>query len=152
MFRTWGHPDIEIIISQVCKRCLISSVLNYASDGKLLSSDVTHYMVPDWKVVQDYLEILEFPELKGIVFMQTACQAVQHQRGRRYLFCIIYLFMVQGFFLPFTKGPLLEREGRNSLFSSERTFWTNLAFSLPVRNAVTFFYISSSTPGPEIWL
>ncbi|KAF7239538.1 DIS3-like exonuclease 1, partial [Varanus komodoensis] len=51
-------------------------------DGKLLSDDVTHYVVPDWKVVQDYLEILEFPELKGIVFMQTACQALQHQRGR----------------------------------------------------------------------
>lgn len=72
--------------------CLISYILNYASDGKLLSSDVTHYMIPDWKIVQDYLEILEFPELKGIIFMQTACQAVQHQRGRRYLFCIIYLW------------------------------------------------------------
>lgn len=44
---------------------------------------MTHYVVPDWKVVQDYLEILEFPELKGIIFMQTACQAVQHQKGRR---------------------------------------------------------------------
>ncbi|XP_047592556.1 DIS3-like exonuclease 1 isoform X3 [Lutra lutra] len=40
-------------------------------------------MIPDWKVVQDYLEILEFPELKGIIFMQTACQTLQHQRGRR---------------------------------------------------------------------
>lgn len=64
-----------------------------------------------------------------------------------------YLFIYgAGVFFPFRKGPLLEREGRNSLFSSERTFWTNLAFSLPVRNAVTFFYISSSTPGPKIWL
>jgi len=51
----------------------------------LLSDDVTHYVVPDCKVVQDYLEILEFLELKGIIFMQTACQAVQHQKGRRYL-------------------------------------------------------------------
>ncbi|KAM9585745.1 DIS3-like exonuclease 1 isoform 1-T1 [Trichechus inunguis] len=53
------------------------------NDGKLLTMDVTHYVIPDWKVVQDYLEILEFPELKGIIFMQTACQAVQHQRGWR---------------------------------------------------------------------
>lgn len=60
-------------------------LLTSVSDGKLLSDDVTHYVVPDWKVVQDYLEILECPELKGIVFMQTACQAMQHQRGRRYL-------------------------------------------------------------------
>ncbi|KAL7980201.1 hypothetical protein Chor_001469 [Crotalus horridus] len=36
-------------------------------DGKLLSDDVTHYVVPDWKVLQDYLEILEFPELKGLI-------------------------------------------------------------------------------------
>ncbi|XP_070618176.1 DIS3-like exonuclease 1 isoform X2 [Erythrolamprus reginae] len=55
-------------------------------DGKLLSDDVTHYVVPDWKVLQDYLEILEFPELKGLVFMQTACQAMQQQRGRRSIY------------------------------------------------------------------
>lgn len=68
-------------------------------------------MVPDWKVAcKITLRSLEFPELKGIVFMQTACQAVQHQRGRRYLFCIISLFMVQDFF-PLREGPLLEREG-----------------------------------------
>ncbi|XP_038623376.1 DIS3-like exonuclease 1 [Tachyglossus aculeatus] len=54
-----------------------------ANDGKLLSGDVTHYVIPDWKVVQDFLEVLEFPELKGIIFMYTASQAVQHQRGRR---------------------------------------------------------------------
>ena len=48
------------------------------NDGRLLSSDVTHYMIPDWKVVQDYFEILEFPELKGIIFMQTAYQTVHH--------------------------------------------------------------------------
>jgi hypothetical protein len=71
----------------------MASTLNYVSDGKLLAAEVTHYVIPDWKVVQDYLEVLEFPELKGVIFMQTACQAVQHQRGRRYLFCIIYLFI-----------------------------------------------------------
>nr|KAF6483999.1 DIS3 like exosome 3'-5' exoribonuclease [Rousettus aegyptiacus] len=75
-----------------CNSPLCTQPAACRNDGKLLSSDVTHYMIPDWKVVQDYLEILEFPELKGIIFMQTACQAVQHQRGRRYLFCIIYLW------------------------------------------------------------
>ncbi|XP_039629459.1 DIS3-like exonuclease 1 [Polypterus senegalus] len=53
------------------------------NDGKCLSGDVTHYLVPDWKVVQDFQEILEFVDLKGVIFMQTACQAVQHQKGRR---------------------------------------------------------------------
>ncbi|XP_030048669.1 DIS3-like exonuclease 1 [Microcaecilia unicolor] len=55
-----------------------------ANEGKVLSGDLTHYLVPDWRIVQDYLEILEFPEMRGVIFMQTACQAVQHQRGRRF--------------------------------------------------------------------
>ena len=79
-------------------------------------------MVPDWKVVQDYLEILEFPELKGIVFMQTACQAVQHQRGRRYLFCIIYLFMVQVFFLPIYKRSLVGERGEEFIIFIRKDF------------------------------
>lgn len=41
-------------------------------------------MVPDVGVVVDYLEILEFRELQGIVFTQTSCQAVQQSKGRRY--------------------------------------------------------------------
>nr|XP_046252817.1 DIS3-like exonuclease 1 isoform X2 [Scatophagus argus] len=52
-------------------------------DGKVLPGDLTHYVVPDVGVVVDYLEILEFRELQGIVFTQTACQAVQHTKGRR---------------------------------------------------------------------
>ncbi|KAM4631192.1 DIS3-like exonuclease 1 [Polymixia lowei] len=53
------------------------------NDGKLLSGEVTHYVVPDAGVVVDYLEILEFRELQGVVFTQTACQAVQQSKGRR---------------------------------------------------------------------
>lgn len=53
------------------------------NDGKVLSREVTHYVVPDAGVLRDYLEILEFRELRGIVLTQTACQAVQHSRGRR---------------------------------------------------------------------
>lgn len=49
-------------------------------DGKVLSSDVTHYVVPDGGVVRDFLEILEVRELQGIVFTQTANQLI---RGRR---------------------------------------------------------------------
>lgn len=50
----------------------------------MLPRDLTHYVVPDVGVVADYLEILEFRELQGIVFTQTACQAAQHSKGRRY--------------------------------------------------------------------
>ncbi|KAJ8370006.1 hypothetical protein SKAU_G00100340 [Synaphobranchus kaupii] len=54
-----------------------------ANEGKILAEDLTHYVVPDAGVVRDFLEVLEFRELRGIVFTQTACQAVQHSRGRR---------------------------------------------------------------------
>ncbi|XP_069572035.1 DIS3-like exonuclease 1 [Brachyistius frenatus] len=53
------------------------------NDGKLLPGDLTHYVVPDAGVLVDFLEILEFRELQGIVFTQTACQAL-HSKGRRY--------------------------------------------------------------------
>uniref|UniRef100_A0A8D3E4M7 DIS3-like exonuclease 1 n=1 Tax=Scophthalmus maximus TaxID=52904 RepID=A0A8D3E4M7_SCOMX len=53
------------------------------ADGKLLPADLTHYVVPDVGVVLDYLEILELRELQGVVFTQTACQALQHSKGRR---------------------------------------------------------------------
>uniref|UniRef100_A0A8C2ZDL7 DIS3-like exonuclease 1 n=1 Tax=Cyclopterus lumpus TaxID=8103 RepID=A0A8C2ZDL7_CYCLU len=52
-------------------------------DGKVLPGDLTHYVVPDVGVVVDYLEVLEVRELQGIVFTQTACQALQHAKGRR---------------------------------------------------------------------
>uniref|UniRef100_A0A668A3G0 DIS3-like exonuclease 1 n=1 Tax=Myripristis murdjan TaxID=586833 RepID=A0A668A3G0_9TELE len=52
------------------------------SNGKVLSGELTHYVVPDASVVADYLEVLELRELQGIVFTQTAFQAVQHNKGR----------------------------------------------------------------------
>ncbi|XP_037308770.2 DIS3-like exonuclease 1 [Pungitius pungitius] len=51
--------------------------------GRVLPGDLTHYVVPDVGVVLDYLEILEFRELQGVVFTQTACQALQLAKGRR---------------------------------------------------------------------
>lgn len=52
-------------------------------------------MVPDVAVAVDYLEILEFRELQGIIFTQTACQALQ-SKNRRYnclgLFCFCFFF------------------------------------------------------------
>ncbi|XP_077418863.1 DIS3-like exonuclease 1 isoform X2 [Vanacampus margaritifer] len=56
---------------------------NCDNDGKVLPGDLTHYVVPDVGVVVDYQEILEFRELQGILFTQTACQAVHHCKGRR---------------------------------------------------------------------
>ncbi|XP_019722970.1 DIS3-like exonuclease 1 [Hippocampus comes] len=53
------------------------------NDGKVLPGDLTHYVVPDVGVVVDYQEILEFRELQGIIYTQTACQGVYHCKGRR---------------------------------------------------------------------
>ncbi|XP_073474406.1 DIS3-like exonuclease 1 [Aquarana catesbeiana] len=61
--------------SPLCTAC--------AREGKLLSEDLTHYVVPDCQVLQDYQEVLECSEIQGVIILQTACHAVQHQRGRR---------------------------------------------------------------------
>lgn len=58
--------------------------VTFQPEGKVLPGDLTHYVVPDVGVVVDYMEILEFVELQGVVFTQTTCQAVQHSKGRRY--------------------------------------------------------------------
>lgn len=58
--------------------------VTFQPEGKVLPSDLTHYVMPDVGVVVDYMEILEFTELQGVVFTQTTCQAVQHSKGRRY--------------------------------------------------------------------
>ena len=55
-----------------------------STDGPVLPADLTHYVVPDAGAVLNYLEILEFRELQGIVFTQTAVQNLS-SRGRRYV-------------------------------------------------------------------
>lgn len=75
------------------KIIMVSNIISTTcapSVGKVLSSDVTHYVVPDVGVVRDFLEILEFRELQGIVLTQTAYQTVQHTRGRRSTSQIIF--------------------------------------------------------------
>ncbi|NWU96828.1 DI3L1 exonuclease, partial [Upupa epops] len=116
-----------------------------ARDGKLLSDDVTHYVVPDCKVVQDYLEILEFPELKGIVFMQTACQAVQHQKGRRHYNrlrnlvkdarhdCIVFANEFhQHSYLPREKGESMEKWQTRSIYNAAVWYYHHCLGQMPV--------------------
>uniref|UniRef100_A0A3Q2CZW2 DIS3-like exonuclease 1 n=1 Tax=Cyprinodon variegatus TaxID=28743 RepID=A0A3Q2CZW2_CYPVA len=51
--------------------------------GKVLPGDLTHYVVPDAGVVLNYLDVLELTELQGVVFTQTACEALR-SKGRFY--------------------------------------------------------------------
>ncbi|XP_045397343.1 DIS3-like exonuclease 1 isoform X2 [Lemur catta] len=114
-------------------------------DGKLLSGDVTHYVIPDWKVVQDYLEILEFPELKGIIFMQTACQAVQHQRGRRQYNklrnllkdarhdCILFANeFQQSCYLPRERGESMEKWQTRSIYNAAVWYYHHCQDRMPI--------------------
>ncbi|KAH0620103.1 hypothetical protein JD844_014705 [Phrynosoma platyrhinos] len=114
-------------------------------DGKLLSDDATHYVVPDWKVVQDYLEILEFPELRGIVFMQTACQAMQHQRGRRQYNklrnlvrdarhdCIMFFNEFQLLsYLPRERGEPLEKWQTRSIYNASVWYYNHFLGQMPI--------------------
>ncbi|XP_060611346.2 DIS3-like exonuclease 1 [Anolis sagrei] len=114
-------------------------------DGKLLSDDATHYVVPDWKAVQDYLEILEFPEMKGIVFMQTACQAMQHQRGRRQYNklrnlvrdarhdCVMFFNEFQLLsYLPREKGEPLEKWQTRSIYNACVWYHNHFSGQMPI--------------------
>ncbi|XP_058012764.1 DIS3-like exonuclease 1 isoform X1 [Ahaetulla prasina] len=114
-------------------------------DGKLLSDDVTHYLVPDWKVLQDYLEILELPELKGLVFMQTACQAMQQQRGRRQYNklrnlvrdarrdCIIFFNEFQLLsYLPRERGESLETWQTRSIYNASVWYYNHFSGQMPI--------------------
>nr|BAC29045.1 unnamed protein product [Mus musculus] len=115
------------------------------NDGKLLAAEVTHYVIPDWKVVQDYLEVLEFPELKGVIFMQTACQAVQHQRGRRQYNklrnllkdarhdCVLFANEFQQHcYLPREKGEAMEKWQTRSIYNSAVWYYHHCEDRMPI--------------------
>ncbi|XP_006920303.1 DIS3-like exonuclease 1 isoform X2 [Pteropus alecto] len=102
-------------------------------------------MIPDWKVVQDYLEILEFPELKGIIFMQTACQAVQHQKGRRQYNklrnllkdarhdCILFANEFQQYcYLPRERGESMEKWQTRSIYNAAVWYYHHCQDRMPI--------------------
>ncbi|XP_059553594.1 DIS3-like exonuclease 1 isoform X3 [Myotis daubentonii] len=128
-----------------CNSPLCPQPVACRNEGKLLSGDVTHYMIPDWKVVQDYLEILEFPELKGIIFMQTACQAVQHQRGRRQYNklrnllkdarhdCVLFANEFQQYcYLPRERGESMEKWQTRSIYNAAVWYYHHCQDRMPI--------------------
>ncbi|XP_041372546.1 LOW QUALITY PROTEIN: DIS3-like exonuclease 1 [Gigantopelta aegis] len=63
-------------------RCL-ADCRPYSDKLCKLPDDVTHYLVPDCQVARDYLEILEAPEVQGIILTQTAVNFVQFEGSKR---------------------------------------------------------------------
>ncbi|XP_034038766.1 LOW QUALITY PROTEIN: DIS3-like exonuclease 1 [Thalassophryne amazonica] len=115
------------------------------NEGKVLSGDVTHYVVPDVGVVMDYLEILEFRELQGIVFTQTACQAVQHSKGHRHYSRLRNLLkdprhdsvlfsneFQQYSYCPREKGESQEKWQSRSVYSAAVWYYNHLAGMMEV--------------------
>ncbi|XP_053450314.1 DIS3-like exonuclease 1 isoform X2 [Nycticebus coucang] len=151
LLRTFQGRTLRIVREHYLRPCvpchspLCPQPAACRNDGKLLSSDVTHYVIPDWKVVQDYLEILEFPELKGIIFMQTACQAVQHQRGRRQYNklrnllkdarhdCILFANEFQQHcYLPREKGEAMEKWQTRSIYNAAVWYYHHCQDGMPI--------------------
>ncbi|KAF7648914.1 hypothetical protein LDENG_00150350 [Lucifuga dentata] len=110
------------------------------NDGKVLAGEATHYVVPDAGLVVDYLEILEFRELQGIVFTQTACQAVQHSKGRRQYNrlrnllkdprhdCVLFANEFQEFsYCPREKGESQEKWQTRCVYSAAVWYYNHLA-------------------------
>uniref|UniRef100_UPI00358FEBF1 DIS3-like exonuclease 1 isoform X2 n=1 Tax=Myxine glutinosa TaxID=7769 RepID=UPI00358FEBF1 len=62
--------------SALCTRCTRA--------GKVLGADLTHFLTPDCTVALHYLEVLELPQLNGLLFTHTAYQHVQHKSRRLY--------------------------------------------------------------------
>ncbi|TKS70505.1 DIS3-like exonuclease 1 [Collichthys lucidus] len=121
-----------------CGSCLCQAACD--NDGKVLPGDLTHYVVPDVGVVVDYLEILEFRELQGVVFTQTACQAVQHSKGRRQYNrlrnllkdprhdCVLFANEFQEYsYCPREKGECQERWQTRCVYSAAVWYHDHLA-------------------------
>ncbi|KAG7242448.1 hypothetical protein INR49_022692 [Caranx melampygus] len=115
------------------------------NDGKVLPGDLTHYVVPDAGVVVDYLEILEFRELQGIVCTQTACQAVQHSKGRRQYNrlrnllkdprhdCVLFANEFQEYsYCPREKGESQEKWQTRCVYSAAVWYYNHLAGMMDV--------------------
>ncbi|XP_066512745.1 DIS3-like exonuclease 1 [Hoplias malabaricus] len=126
-----------------CRSSLCQDDCN--SDGKLLSGDVTHYVVPDAGVVRDFLEVLEFRELQGIVFTQTACQAAHHARGRRHYNrlrgllkdprhdCVLFANEFQQYsYCPREKGETQEKWHTRCVYHAAVWYYNHLTGQKPV--------------------
>ncbi|EDO40307.1 predicted protein [Nematostella vectensis] len=68
--------------SSLCQECKNN---NTPTGLVSLSSDLTHYVVPDCEVSKLYLEIFEFPEIQGVIFFQTVKNHLQHSGSRKLL-------------------------------------------------------------------
>ncbi|XP_015252192.1 PREDICTED: DIS3-like exonuclease 1 [Cyprinodon variegatus] len=113
-------------------------------DGKVLPGDLTHYVVPDAGVVLNYLDVLELTELQGVVFTQTACEALR-SKGRRFYNhlrnllkdprhdCILFANEFQTYsHCPREKGESQETWQTRCVYAAAVWFYNHLAGAMKV--------------------
>ncbi|CAL1262791.1 unnamed protein product [Larinioides sclopetarius] len=66
--------------SPLCQNC---GSKNISSKNIQLAEDATHYAIPCYDIVQNYLELLEFQELKGLIILQSIASKVIQSSGHR---------------------------------------------------------------------
>ena len=57
---------------------------NKTSNCGVLPANVTHYLIPFVDVAGHYMEVLELPEITGIIFLQTVVNAIKLAKGGQY--------------------------------------------------------------------
>ena len=55
-----------------------------ATSSGLLPPNVTHYLIPYVDVAGHYMEILELPDITGVIFLQTVVNAIKLAKGGQY--------------------------------------------------------------------
>ncbi|GFQ64481.1 DIS3-like exonuclease 1 [Trichonephila clavata] len=66
--------------SPLCQSCPSN---NLAHKPIQLAKDAAHYAIPCYDVIHNYLELLEFQELKGLILLQTIASKVMQNIGHR---------------------------------------------------------------------
>lgn len=70
--------------SLLCDKAACNVEDNKNPSNSLLPKDVTHYIIPFVDVAGHYMEILELPEITGIIFLQTVVNAIKLAKGGQY--------------------------------------------------------------------
>jgi DIS3-like exonuclease 1 len=77
------RDDISCHI-QSCQSCKIHSV-----EGYVLGSDLDYYVVPDVKMLEDFYEVFEHHQIRGVILTQTGSKQafnLTYSLENKYLF------------------------------------------------------------------
>ena len=75
-----------------------------------LPSDTTHYLIPFTDVAAKFMEVIEFEEISGVIFPQTAVNQIQQSSLKHYRYtvqvynvhCTLYIPGSNGIFMLLT--------------------------------------------------